>query len=180
MELSQGGFVDPDKILKDFNIAKPGMQIADFGCGAGYFSIPLAELVRPGGEVYAIDIRDTILQLVKSRARSEGLFNINYIKGDLEAKNGSGLRDESQDVVVISNTLFQVEDKEAIIEEACRVLKKAGKLVITDWLQDAPIGPPEHSRVEKNEARRLARKRGFAFNEELLVDEFHYGLLFTK
>ncbi len=180
MELKQGGFTDPEKILEKLDIAKPGMTIADFGCGAGYFSIPLASMTRPGGEVSAIDIRDAALQLVKSHARSEGLFNINVIKGDLETEGGSELNEESQDVVVISNTLFQVKDKRTMLREAKNVLKKAGKLLIIGWLPASPIGPPSGLRVARVDARRLAEEGGFTFNEELSVDEFHYGLLFTK
>lgn len=180
MELAQGGFLNPEVIVRNLNLSKPGMSIADFGCGAGYFSIPLARLVRPRGEVFAVDILDAALDAVRSRAKSEGLFNINIIKGDLEKERGSDLKDESQDVVFVSNTLYQARDKEAVAEEARRVLKHAGKLVIIDWLPDSPIGPPGSRRVSPVEARRIAQAKDFTFNGELKVDDLHYGLLFTK
>ncbi len=156
------------------------MFIADFGCGAGYFSIPLAMQVRPRGEVFAVDILDAALDLVRSRAKSEGLFNINIIKGDLEIEGGSELKNESQGAVFIANTLYQAGDKEAIIREAKRVLKKEGKLVIVDWLRGAPLGPPLQRRVLPEEVKRIVQGQGFRFDEELAIDELHYGLLFTK
>lgn len=180
MELGSGGFLDPEKILQKLDIAKPGMAIADFGCGAGYFSIPLARMVRPGGEVFAIDILDTAIQSVKSRAMSDGLFNVIVARGDLESPKGSQLKNESQDVVLISNTLFQARNKENIIKEAKRVLKRAGKLLVVDWLPNTPIGPPENLKVSKDRAKQLVLEEGFKFEEELPVDELHYGLLFAK
>jgi len=180
MELSHGGFLNPDKIIENLEIAAPGMKIADFGCGAGYFSLPLARMVRPGGEVFAIDVLDTALQAVKSRSRSEGLFNITGIKGDLESAGGSQLHDESQDAVLVANTLFQVTNKENVFKEVWRVLKHAGNLVFIDWSPDTPIGPPLGLKVDKEEIRQLAERNRFTFEKELAVDEFHYGLLFSK
>jgi len=42
---STGGFLHPEEIIKQFNINKDA-QIADFGCGSGYFSIPLAKVAE--------------------------------------------------------------------------------------------------------------------------------------
>src|SRR5271163_3500663 len=46
----------PSKLLPALKI-KPGSAVADVGCGSGYYSLKLAEVVGPMGKVYANDIQ---------------------------------------------------------------------------------------------------------------------------
>jgi tRNA A58 N-methylase Trm61 len=47
-------FEDPDAILSEVGV-KPGEVVADIGCGAGFFTLPLAKYVGKSGKVYALD-----------------------------------------------------------------------------------------------------------------------------
>ena len=47
---------------------KAGMRVADFGSGAGYFTLLIAKLVGETGLVTAIDIMDYDLDIVRARA----------------------------------------------------------------------------------------------------------------
>ena len=48
-------FLNPQKIVEQLAL-QPGMQAADFGCGAGDFVVSAAEIVGAEGKVSAIDI----------------------------------------------------------------------------------------------------------------------------
>ena len=50
------------------------------------------------------------------------------------------------DVVLIVNTLFQVEDKNGLVEEAWRVVAPGGRAVVIDWKDSFDnMGPhPSH------------------------------------
>jgi len=174
-----GGFLDPKEIIKQFDV-REGMQVADFGCGAGYFTIPLAKAVGSEGRVYALDALESALNSVQSQARIEGLLNIAIKRCNLEVLNSSGLEDDSMDVVVLANILFQSDNKLGIIKEAGRTLKKKGKMAIIDWQSDQPMGPPKDLIVSIEEIKKIAEKSGLKFKKDIKVDKYHWGILFEK
>jgi len=178
MPKGTGGFLQPEEILKQLNIGKD-MKIADFGCGAGYFSIPLAKLAQQG-KVYALDILETALQSVRSRAKLEGLFNVETRHCNLEISNSSGLDNNSLDLVLLANILFQSTKKADIIKEGKRILKKNGQMVIIDWKPNQPMGPPDKLIVKSDSVKEIAEKQGLKFKKEFPVDKYHWGLIFER
>lgn len=175
-----GGFVDPIKVLAQLEI-KEGMKIADFGCGHGYFTLPIARAVGNEGRVYAIDVLSEALEAVRSRAQLENILNIETSRGNLETPGGSKIGDEAMDVVLLHNVLFQSQKKSDIIKEAKRVLKSGGTFEIVDWAAvKAGLGPDSDLRLLPEEARRLAEGEGFIFKKTFDAGEHHYGLAFVK
>lgn len=173
-----GGFLDPEIVASKFGL-KLGQEIADFGAGSGYFTIIMAKIVGDSGKVNAIDILDSSLETIRSKANLEGLKNIKTIKGNLEVIGGSGLDDSSQDFVLLANILFQNEDKVEIIRESKRVLKDDGRMVIIDWEKGSGgFGPPDEYRSPKETIMSLAAQEGFIFEKYIDVDKFHFGMIF--
>lgn len=178
--IGTGGFLDPDRLVDGFGVEK-GMIISDFGCGAGYFTISMAEKTGSTGKVYAFDVQTSALDHVKSKARVRGIDNIETVRTNLEIPGSSGLADESQDIVLLANILFQSQKKSEIIKEGFRVLKKGGKMIIIDWKKGAgSFGPPTDHRTEEKEMIQFAEKEGLAFEHPVDAGQFHYGLLFKK
>ncbi len=173
-----GGFSQPGTILDQLDI-RDNMTIADFGCGHGYFSLPLAKRVSQG-KVYALDVLEEALQAVKSRAEIEKISNIETVRANLEVAGGSKLADQSVDLVILANILFQSQKKEEVLKEAERVLKKSGQLVIVDWLAGSSLAPKEGWFISKEEACQLAESQGLSLVKELTMDNQHYGIYFKK
>lgn len=175
-----GGFINPEAVISQLQI-KEGMKIADFGCGHGYFSLPLAKMVGNTGKVFAVDVLQDSLDNVKSKAELEGLNNIETIRGNLEKEGGSTLPKVDCDFVVLANILYQSQKKEDIIKEALRVLKVQGRLVIVDWrADDLTIGPQEGWRVSEDQIKEVCRKNGALFLQNFQTGNYHYGLIFVK
>lgn len=154
------------------------MTAADFGCGAGNFTIPLAKKISDG-LIYGLDIQNQPLSSFKGRMLLEKINNIKLIKCDLEQIKGSTLRLESVDWVTIINMLFQMGNKDAIIKEAFRIIKPKGNLLIIDWLAKNNFGPMEN-RVAKDELIKLVKENGFQFKKEIDAGRYHFGVVFTK
>lgn len=169
--------LNPQEILSQINL-RPNMVVVEFGAGSGGFTIPLARRLKDG-LVYAIDIQETPLTVLKSKYLQERIMNIRAIRSDLEQARGSTLADFSVDIVFIINVLFQIDKKNAIISEARRILKTEGTLVIVDWNQDAPQGPVQ-GRVSKEQAKKLLEDQGFKKEKEFNVGPYHFGLVFRK
>ncbi|MCK9378902.1 MAG: methyltransferase domain-containing protein [Candidatus Moranbacteria bacterium] len=173
-------FADPLEIMKEIDV-KRGDVMADFGCGAGYFSLPFAKLVGEEGKVYAFDVLASSLESVESEAKVGGLSNVVTKRVNLEAEKGSGLDDEIVNWVVMKNILFQNKNKEGIIGEAYRILKKGGRVLIMEWNDNnSSLGPDPKLRISEEELELMVNKNNFTVEKKVKVGDFHYMLIAVK
>lgn len=177
---STGGFLNPELIINEFGL-RLGMFVADFGSGAGYFTILIAERVGKEGRVYALDIMESALDSVRAKARAAGLENVEVIRTNLEIVGSSGLGDQSQDIVLLANIFFQSDKKSEIVKEAKRVLKENGMVVVIDWKKGTGgFGPPDSLRTDETAMQSLAVGEGLMFERNFNAGQFHFGMVFRK
>lgn len=108
---------------------KEGMIILDYGCGSGRFTIPSAKIVGRKGMVYAADVSSPALGRLKEEAENEGLENIETMlcgSSDFTL----GLRDESVEAILVYDVMHEVGDRERLLGELNRVLRRDGFLSI--------------------------------------------------
>lgn len=173
-------FLDTGSVVSGLPL-KPGMRVADFGCGSGHFTIAVAERIGKEGKMSALDVQESPLDSVRARAKASGLENVETIRANLEVLGSTTLADQSQDMVLLVDTLFQSQKKREILAEARRILKTSGYVVIIDWKKNTPgFGPPNDLRTDEVDIRELAKKEGFNFEREIPTSQFHFGTLFTK
>ncbi len=177
-------FLHPERIiglLANLSFLQKGSIIADFGAGHGYFTIPLGRATGPDGRVYAVDIQKAGLTVIRTKARLEHLLQIEPVWADLDRPNGSQLKEQSVDLVLMANVLFQSEKKTHILQEAYRVLKAGGRAFVIEWKpNESSFGPPVHLRVSAETIQKDAHHTGFAFEREIPVGSHHYGIMFKK
>ncbi len=174
-----GGFMDPDVIVKNLKI-EAGYKVADFGCGAGYFTIPIAKRVLNSGKVYAIDVLSEPLEAVMSKAKLYGLLNIEPVRANVEVVGGTKISDKSVDLGVLANILFQCNDYDSVFLETKRVLKDNGKIAIIDWIpKDVQLGPKFERCLKKDFVKKIAIKNGFKFEKDIDAGRHHYGMIFS-
>lgn len=178
--LQGGSFVRPIDVIREIGVS-PGMKVADIGTGSGAYVFAAAPLVGKIGRVYAIDVQKELLTRIKNTADTSGLENVEVVWGDVEEPHGTKLADGVADLVVISNVLFQFEEKDRALAEAARILKEGGQLAIIDWSESfGGMGPKREDVVVAAEARTLGEGAGLRFVREFVAGEHHYGLLFRK
>ena len=179
MTQGTGGFLNPLEAIKQLNILT-NMWAADFGCGAGFFVIPMAEIVGKDGKVFALDVMDSALESVRSKAKMKGFFNIITKRCNLETLGGSQIENNSIDLVLLSNILFQSDNKAGIIKEGARILKPGGEMAIIDWRENQPMGPAKDLITPIDNVGTMAEENGLKFKKEIQVDKYHWGMIFVK
>ena len=158
-----------------------GMKVGDLGAGSGHYALAAAHLVGPSGRVYALDVQEDILKHIRDAAKEKKLQNIETIWGDFQYPGGTRLTDHILDAVILSNTLFQVEEKQTAVAEMRRILKPGGKVLVCDWAGSySGMGPhPEHI-VSEHDAEELFITAGFHKTKTWRGGPHHYAILFMS
>ncbi len=159
----------------------PTQSVGDFGSGSGFYSLALAKMVGDSGRVYAIDIQKDLLAKIKNEAAKSHLFNIEIIWADFEAPLGTRLKENTLDRAIISNTLFQIENKEDFLSEVARVLRPSGKVMVVEWADSfGGLGPEKNKILPKEKCLKLLQKAGFVLEKEIKAGAHHYGFVMKK
>jgi ubiquinone/menaquinone biosynthesis C-methylase UbiE len=152
------------------------MVAADFGCGSGGWALPLAKLLEEG-KVYAIDILEEPLSALRAKTKLEKVFNIETRKADVE--KGTTLLADSCDLVLMTNLLFECENKKKVLEEGKRILKPNGRILVVDWAKDNPLTPEiEFCSIE--EVKKIAQDIGLKIEKEFEAGLYHWALILVK
>lgn len=142
----------PVERILDVVEIKRGTQVADIGCHEGYLSIHLAKRVGYQGRVYAVDVREDRLDLLKGHLEERRLNNVEVILGDYDDPK---LPKDKLDVVIIMDTYHEMTDYESILQHVYKALKPGGKLLIVEKLKKHVRNG---SRNEQTDAHTIAPK----------------------
>src|SRR5262249_6720586 len=120
---------------------KAAQSVADIGAGTGYFSIRLAK--SPASPmVYAVDIEPSMVKYLKSRAAKEGLKNVVPVQASADSPHLPA----PVDLALVVDTYHHIADRVEYFGKLRASLKSGGRLVIIDFREDAPTGPPPEFR----------------------------------
>ncbi len=131
----------------------PPMVIADLGTGEGAFALLLAQRAQ---KVIAVDTSAKMIEVGREQALRHGIENVEFRLGDMEEVP---IDDAWVDLVFFSQSLHHALHPERAVQEAWRILRPGGRIVILDLLQH---------RFE--EARELYADEWLGFNETDLED----------
>ncbi|HBB36835.1 MAG: Methyltransferase [Candidatus Moranbacteria bacterium GW2011_GWC1_45_18] len=139
---------------------KEGETVLDLGSGAGFDCFLAAKMVGGSGKVIGVDMTKEMIEKAKDNAEKYGYTNVEFRPGEIEKLP---IDDNSIDVVISNCVINLVPDKTKAFKEIYRVLKKGGKMYISDIVLLENL-----SEKEKNDEGLLAGCVGGA----LLKDEY--------
>jgi ubiquinone/menaquinone biosynthesis C-methylase UbiE len=150
-------WLPPEEVLEHLAIA-PGMHVADIGAGTGFFALPIADRVTASGRVHAVDMQPEMLSLLEQKLPPGA--PIDLVHGEADA---TGLPAATQDLIFFANVWHEIDDREAALAEAKRVLKLSGRIAIVDWRPDSasPPGPPSEHRLSAGDVGEQLRRSGW-------------------
>jgi arsenite methyltransferase len=106
-----------------------GETVLDLGSGGGIDVILSAKRVGPTGTAYGVDMTDEMLALARRNAAEAGVTNVHFLKGVIEQ---IPLPADSVDVVISNCVINLSVEKAAVLTEIARVLKRGGRIGISD------------------------------------------------
>lgn len=118
---------NPNKILNQY--IKPGMTVLDLGCGPGFFSIEIANMLAGHGKVIAADLQTGMLEKLKNKIKgteSEQRIEIHKC-GDTKI----GVT-ERVDFILVFYVIHEVKNQDKLLEELKSILKPDGKIYIIE------------------------------------------------
>jgi len=104
----------------------PPLEVADLGCGEGYLTI---EAARWAARVIAVDRSEPVLERAKGLARRRRVSNVVWKRGELDKLP---IKDQAVDVALLSQALHHAHDPGRAVEEAARITKAGGRVLILD------------------------------------------------
>jgi len=109
----------------------PGQCLIDVGCGPGFATVDLAQLVSPAGRVVALDRSEEFLRHLAARATREGLLDQVELR---QAELGSlSLEPHSVDGAYARWVLCFLPEPRQLLEELTQAVRPRGRLALQDY-----------------------------------------------
>ena len=161
-------FHDPVKILSPH--VTPRMTVLDLGCAMGFFSLPLAEMVGPGGRVVCVDLQERMIRTLKKRAARAGVSD--RIETRICQAGSLGLDDLSGtiDFALAFAVVHEVPDARMLLAEIRSLLRPGGRLLIAE-----PRGHVRRAAFETTLA--AATEAGLSLTDRPEMKRTHAALL---
>ncbi len=109
----------------------PAITVADLGAGEGLISQLIAHRAE---RVWCIDNSPKMVEVGTELASKNGLANLTYKLGDIEQVP---LADKSVDLAILSQALHHASHPQTAVNEAFRILKPGGQLLVLDLKEHA-------------------------------------------
>ena len=120
----------PKKILSPY--IKPGMKILEVGPGMGFFTIPMAQMLKGKGKTYAIDLQEKMLSTLNKKLIKKQLNKI--VETRLCSSDSLNIQDlDNQiDLTLLFYVVHEVPDQIHFFQEIKKAMKPGGKIFIAE------------------------------------------------
>lgn len=168
---------DCSTMLRNLGI-KPGMTVCDMGCGNGFYTLQLAELVGPDGLVLAVDIQPEMLTLLRQRAKDAKVTNIKPILGSLF---NPYLPEGKSDLILCVDVYHEFSHPVHMLEAMRKSLTPEGRLVLVEFRTEDPNVPikPLH-KMSKRQVLKELYPNGFRLVEQFDELPWQHMMFFQR
>lgn len=108
---------------------KEGGVAGDIGCHEGYMTTKLSPVVGKTGKIFAVDIDQSKLNLLKNHLEDRKINNVTLIKGEEDNPN---LSSNTFDAILILDAYHEMDDHDKILHHIKVALKVGGRLLLCE------------------------------------------------
>jgi ubiquinone/menaquinone biosynthesis C-methylase UbiE len=136
----------PSKMREQL-LVKPGMVICDMGCGNGYHTLPLAQMVGEKGKILAVDVQPQMIEMLRQNIGRQGLKNIEPIQG---LYHDPKLPPNTCDLILLVDVYHEFSHPVQMLTSMRAALKPEGQLVLVEFRAEDDTVPikPEHKMTQ--------------------------------
>lgn len=166
----------PNRVVRALELQAHDV-VADIGAGTGYFTFRIAPHV-PDGVVFAVDIDEEMLNMVRKRAQRRGVSNVRPVLGTIRDPN---LPSDSVDVALIVFTYTQFSHPREMMVNIRKALKPGGRVVLVEYRGEDPTIPvsPVY-KITDRQARIEMAAAGLDWRETRDLLPQHHFIVFEK
>jgi len=165
----------PKEVIEKLAIT-PGSRVADVGAGGGYFTWYLAGAVGSQGTLYAVDIDETALSIIKNEMHARGITNLVPI----HAEPGDAKLPELVELVFTCDTYHHMNDRIAYFRSLTRYLKPDGQVAILDFHPHGFFSGLLGHGTQKEVVRREMESAGYRLTSDSDVIESQHFQIFSR
>ena len=150
----------PDRLVSQLGL-KATDVVVDFGCGPGFYTIPIA---RGVARTIAVDVSSHMLEKTVSNAKK------NHVTVEALVSDGTAIRldDGIVDLIFLSHVFHEVADRPKVLSEFLRIMKRSGRLAIVERTRGGLLawapGPPI---IDQAKIVQELERAGFTFTQTI-------------
>lgn len=150
-------------LLENLGVVE-GSTVCDVGCGNGFYTLPLAEMVGPEGRVIGVDIQPEMLEMLEARAAEAGAANVETVQGSIIDPR---LEPGSIDLALLIDVYHEFSHPVQMLARLRESLAPDGRMVVLEFRAEDPEVPiKELHKMSKAQVLKEMSANGFRLEKE--------------
>lgn len=165
------------RMLEELKLT-PGDVACDIGAGNGYHTLTMARMVAPKGRAIAVDIQPEMLSLLQSRAKEQGILNIETVLG---TTSDPKLPRGACDRILLADVYHELDDPAGMLAHLATALSAKGELVLVEFrLEDSNVPIMKVHKMERAQVIRELEANGYTLSREYKDLPWQHMLFFER
>lgn len=151
--------------------------VADIGAGSGYYTFRIAQKV-PKGKVYAVEIQEEFIEILKQNRLQKGFKNVEIVKGTEQNPN---LPANSIDLAIMVDVYHELAYPQEMLWALAKVLKPDGKILLLEYrAEDPEIAIKELHKMSVKQVSKEMEANGFKLYKRADFLPIQHFLVYEK